>query len=215
MVGAAPYVHMKSLTQLANGVLCGLAIDDVQVYRNFYKTCADNTCRWKECTANPLGLSELPGFNPTGNPLPPNATALDPGYFSLGHINNRLIAIDANCLDGAWYSDDTGANWAQCQGLPNNVPLLCIASPFEQVCLIGTDGSGLYIFNQHTQKFELNNNGLGKDLKVRSIAFKENIFKNTTSEQFVFIATDQGIYQSKDGGYNWTLTIPGNYVALY
>ena len=212
-------VTMTSLTQLANGILCGLAYDGDQFHvRNFYKSCEDDaTCRWTETTANPDGSSTLPMYNTGGTPLPPTLTGAitTPGYFTLGHLNNRLIAVDSKCSDGAWYSDDTGRNWTQYQGLPTNVSLLCIASPFEQVCLVGTDSAGLYILNTNTNKFELNNNGLASNLKVRSIAFKENIYKNNTTSRYVYIATDQGIFQSTDGGHNWVQTIKGNYVSLY
>jgi hypothetical protein len=184
--------------------------------RNFYKKCADdNTCSWMENTANPDGIGTIFQYNLTGNPLPPYSASPTPGYFSLGHFNNRLIAIDNMCTNGAWYSDDMGRNWKQFTGLPTNVPLLCVASPFDQTCLIGTDSAGLYMLNLNTNTFELNVNGLGSHLKVRSIAFKENIYKNNTAQQYVYIATDQGIYQSTDAGHNWVKTITGNFVALY
>lgn len=218
-VGIMP-VAMWSLTQLANGVLCGLAYDKdlplddpANVPRNFYKTCAGDICRWTECTSNPDGYLNLPQYYLDGVHLPNTAPSY--GHYSLGHFNNRLIAIDGKCTNGAWYSDDTGRHWTQYQGLPTNVPLLCIAAPFEETCLIGTDSAGLYMLNLNTDRWELNTNGLEKYLKVRSISFKENVFKNGTAQRYVYIATDKGIYQSADGGHNWTRTIPGNYVAIY
>ena len=215
-IGTLP-VMMTSLTQLANGTLCGLAYDPDMIHvRNFYKKCADDaTCSWMENTANPDAVPSIFQYNLTGTPLPPYLASPTQGYFSLGHFNNRLIAIDNKCSNGGWYSDDMGRNWKQFTGLPTNVPLLCVASPFEQVCLVGTDSAGLYMLDLNTNTFVPNNNGLGKYLKVRNIAFKENIYKNTTSKRYVYLATDQGIYQSTDGGHNWVMTIPGNFVTIY
>ncbi len=221
-VGYMP-VNMISYTRLSNGVLAGLALNrnlnssgvlDTIHFRNFYKTCPaydDYNCRWFETTGSGIGA---PG-DTTGVPLPPNRTDTMPGFFTLGHYNNRLIAIDQMCYNGAWYSDDTGRTWSKYPGLPANIPLLCIASPFEQVCLIGTYGAGLYILNVNTQSFQQNNNGLGKNLIVRSIAFKENIYKNGVKKRYIYLATSNGIYQSSDDGINWVMTIPGNYVSVY
>lgn len=216
-VGILP-VRMTSLTRLANGVVCGLAFDadptnpDSSQTRNFYRACKD--CVWRETTANPTTYANLPMYNTGGNPLPQPLTGANPNYFTLGHFNNRLIAIDSKCEYGGWYSDDTGLNWYQCPGLPT-IPLLCIASPFEQICLVGTDGAGLYVYNSNTGIFEQNLNGLASNLKIRSIAAKEDVFKNKTSRRYVYLATDKGMFQSTDGGHNWVLTAPGNYIACY
>jgi len=183
-----------------------LAGYDPTLNRNFYLT---KGLFWRESTGDASGSP----YNISGTPLP------DSGHYYLGHINSRLIAISpmGNCtVTPALYSDDTGRNWKPYSGLPSN-PLLCIASPFEEVCLIGTDSAGLYILNQNTGTTwqQETNNGLGTNLVVRSIAYKQNIYKNGTIKKYVFLATNQGIYMSTDLGNNWTLTIPGNYVAIY
>lgn len=220
-VGQVP-VRMKSLTMLANGTLCGLAYsapvpNDTVHHRNFVRKGKDDAVyenRWKEVTANPDGISYIYGGNSSGTPLPPYGSMTDIGFFHLGHLNNRLIAIDATCNYGAWYSDDEGANWQKYSGIPDNTSLLCIDAPFEEVCLIGTSGKGLYILNTHTGMWEPNNKGLASNLTVRDIAAKSNIYKNGTVRKFIYIATDKGIYESADGGRNWTLAFPGNYVAV-
>ncbi len=218
-VGILP-VYMYSFTQLKNGYLCGAAFETPGVMtstrryvRNFYKTAKDQI--WEEVTANPDGVNSLPHTNTSGTPLPPHNSNPSTAFFTLGHYNNRLIAIDNMGFNGAWYSDDFGANWAQFNGLPIGRPLHCISAPFEEVCLIGTDSAGLYIYNVNTGLWQQNNNGLDKNLIVRNIAFKENIFKNGTVAKYIFLATNRGIFQSTDGGNNWLLTIPGNYVSVY
>lgn len=218
--GAPPYtISMTSLTQLTDGVLCGY---DTWHNRNFYKTQNDF---WKETTANPDSAN--PAYQHIGNVvhyagigLPHNTTraaVIDTtARYSLGHYNNRLIAIDnKNCSgNGAYYSDDTGKNWTQYLGLPSK-PLLCIASPFEEVCLIGTDSAGLYVLNNNTGLWQSDNNGLGNNLIVRNIAFKETYYKDGSILKYVFLATNKGIYMSTDVGANWTLAIPGNFINVY
>ena len=153
-------------------------------------------------------------------PFPPSLDT-SKGWFSLGHINNRAILIDnkgtamTNGFSAAYYSDDNGLNWSAYTGLPANTPITCIASPFEQVCLVGTDGKGVYLLNPNTNSFQPSNNGLPSNVTVRNIAFKQNVYKNGTVQQYVYLATNQGIYQSADLGADWVLTIPGNYVTIY
>ncbi len=220
-VGVLP-VRMISYTRLTNGVLCGLAVShvvqptssilDTTNFRCFYKTCGTDDCKWMETTDR----DQYGALKTTSStPLPPYTTYPDTGFFSLGHFNDRLIAIDQTCHNGAFYSDDTGRSWKKYAGLPVGTPLLCVGSPFEQVCLIGTLGRGLYIYNPNTQSFQPNNAGLTSDLIVRSITWKENYYKNKTKKRFVYIATNKGIFQSVDDGINWVQTIPGNYVAIY
>jgi len=213
-------INITSFTMLKDQVLCGY---DGMHNRNFYKT---PDILWKEVTSVPTADSSSyviatgrPHYNglrlPHHNPAmaaPVDTTA----RYSYGHYNNRLIAIDQiNCSgNGAYYSDDTGRNWYQYSGLPNK-PLMCIASPFEEVCFIGTDSAGLWVLNNNTTSWTQANNGLGTNLVVRNIAFKENIYKDASVKKFVFLATNKGIYMSSDLGANWTMTIPGNFVTIY
>ena len=185
-------IKITSFTLLKNAEL--IAFDAIQrktMYRPQLTT-------WWEATLMPT------------TPLP-----AAPSFFSIGHLNNRIIAIDNYGTNGAWYSDDLGNNWYPYTGLPANTPLTCIASPFEQICLVGTDGKGLYLLNPNTNSFQSNTGGLGSDIIVRNIAFKENIFKNGTKQQYVYLATNQGIYQSTDMGINWVKTVSGNFVNIY
>lgn len=211
-------ISMTSFTLLTNNVLCGY---DAVHNRNFYKM---KGTYWFEVTANPDSFTTPYIGSPrnhTGITLPYcfRPPASDPGqaWYSYGHLNNRLIAIDnRNCQGGGGYwSDDTGRNWTRYAGLPD-APLLCVSSPFEEICLVGTHGAGLYELNTNTGAFQQQtNNGLGTNIVVRNIAAKENVYKNGKHEKFVYLATNQGIYQSTDGGHKWTKTIPGNFVTIY
>ena len=216
--GPYPYLSITTMTLMPNGVLAGY---DSRHNRNFYRT---KTTFFYECTANPDTVSGFYNYgapyNHSGNHLPyndSNSTPIQTGArYSLGHYNNQLIAIDQNNCHtyGAYYSDDTGRNWAPMTGLPN-YPLLCVESPFEEVCLVGTAGAGLYILNTNTHTWQANNNGLASNLTVRSIVGKQRTYKNGKTVAYIFLATDAGIYQSLDGANTWTLTMPGNFTAIY
>ena len=182
-------IHVNSFTVLKNGTL--IAHDTGN--RMFYRTSIAN--RWEE-TAN-------------ATPLPTT------GFYSIGHLNNQIIAIDTKGFNGAYYSNDMGANWYPYSGLPAGRPLLSISSPFEQLCFVGTDSAGLYVLNPGTNVFQQANAGLSATMVVRGITFKENVFKNDTHQQYVYLATNQGIFQSSDMGNNWVKTIPGNFVTIY
>ncbi len=189
-------MKVSSFTLLENGTLIALGGSTKQ---GLYRT--GLTQRWEEMhSAVSPDTLDLPGI---------------PSFYSLGHINNRIIAIDNYGASGASYSDDLGTTWRQYAGVPANTPLISIASPFEQICLVGTDSMGLYVINNNTNSFEQVSFGLGTNLVVRSIAFKENVFKSGKKQQYVYLATNQGIYQSTDLGHNWTKTINGNFVAVY
>ena len=208
-VGALP-VSTVSFTRLTSGAVAALAIEDPYVpggtiyYRNFYKTDTPGRDQWKETTGGSKGAPR----DMSGTPLPQS------GFFSLGHINNRLIAIDGTCINGAYFSDDTGRTWTQYTGIPTTISLLSICSPFEETCLIGSS-NGLYVLNNNTGSFALNNNGLTAGIRVNGITYKENVFKNGVIQKFVYLATNHGIYQSQDGGNNWVMTIPGNFTTIY
>lgn len=206
-----PPVRASTFTFLANGTLLAY---DARLNRNMYKT---NETFWKESTGNPAGLWGVGSpIDQTGRPLP-HVSPINPAdssWFSYGHLNNRAIAIDAKGYNGAWYSDDNGRNWSKYSGLPANLPLLCINSPFEELCLVGT-ANGLYKLNTNTGTFEQSNRGLEGNIIIRSITHKRNIYKNGTVQKYVYLATNQGIYQSTDMGGNWVRTVPGNYVAIY
>jgi len=197
-------INCTSFTELnGNGVLVAY---DAHHNRVFYRTPPFSTAnRWKESIRfNNDTLPDNPSLLTTGN-----------GFFFFGHLNGQLIAVDAKGSHGGYYSNDTGKSWATISGLPANVPLLCISSPFEQTCLVGTDSAGVYLYNANTGSFMPSNNGLPKNSIVWGITFKENFYKNSTNIQYIYLATNSGIYVSVDGGLDWTQTIKGNFTAIY
>ena len=218
-------VRITSFAKLKHDTLC--AYDAIH-NRNFYRT---KDVGWFEVTGK-TGPYAFPNYGDpsdatTASPLPAayrtmsvTATNELPGedstyeHFFYGHYNNRLIAVCGKGDQGAYYSDDLGHNWTHYMGLPANTPLYCISAPFEQVCLIGS-ANGLYILNVNTGEWQQNNKGLASNIVVRNIAYKENFYKNGTSQKYIYLATNKGIYQSKDMGANWLMTIPGSFTAVY
>lgn len=184
------HFRVNSFTVLKNGTLIAHDTNN----NIFYRT--NIASRWEESA-------------PAVSPLP--AT----GYFSIGHLNNQLIAIDTKGYNGAYYSNDMGVNWYAYSGLPVGRPLLAISSPFEQLCFVGTDSAGLYVLNPGTNVFQQANAGLSSTMVINGISFKENVFKNGTIQQYLYLATNKGIFQSSDMGNNWVKTIPGNFVTIY
>jgi hypothetical protein len=191
-ISLTPYPTATSMTWLPKNYL--YCYDGIH-QRYFYRTDTFNWTKFEEvyCTT----------------PLPTT------GFFSIGHINNEIIAIDNTGQNGAWYSDDLGANWYQFSGLPANTPLLCVTSPFEETCLIGTDSAGLFSLNANTHTFQADNHGLPNNCVVFNIAQKENFYKNGTTQKLVYLASNKGLYVSHDLGFNWTLVVKGNYTCVY
>lgn len=175
-------VSITSYTELANGTLVGY--DGVN-NRTFIKHGKYNNA-WQENTGS-------------SNQLPSG------GRFTITHSGNDIVAVDYTGANGAWYSKDQGQDWFQYSGLPNT-PLLSVAAPFDQTILIGTK---VGIFRLINGSFMLSNNGLGNNTVVYGIVAKENIYVNVvTPQQYVFLATNNGLYVSKDLGKNWILDQP-------
>jgi len=143
----------------------------------------------------------------TINPLPAG------GQFALGHYNNTIVLVDRTGLNGAWYSQNSGVDWfPYSTGLPK-VPLNVAFAPFGSTLLVGTDSNG--VFALQGSGFVSANGGLDIGTTVRSIVAKENIYVNGVSVQFVYMATNKGIFRSQDLGQNWIPVRLGNYYSVY
>ncbi len=190
--GISGTITVTSFTQLANNNM--VAYDFVH-NRIFIR--ANIAQKWYETT----------GSN--------SATNLPAGSeFFVSHFANTIIAVDQSGLHGAYYSTDLGKTWTAYKGLPST-SLLSVAAPFDQVLLVGTDSYGVYQLGADNV-FHASNNGLGSAIVVNGIVAKQNILKSVTApQQYVFLATNQGLYRSDDLGSNWIKVQTGNIVALY
>lgn len=183
-------VVITSYTQLANGLV--LAFDHINT-RIFQKTGKNDA--WTE---NQM-ITALPKT----------------GKFFISHILNTVVAGDSTGTNGVWYSNDNGVNWAQYTGLPTGAQVMCMLAPFDRALLVGTSAYGVYRLPLNGTAFEPSSDGLNATINVRGIAAKNDLYKNDQVAEYVYLATDFGLYRSMDIGRNWILMRRGNYIACY
>lgn len=140
-------------------------------------------------------------------------TPLPTGSYHLSHINNALVAADVTGGNGIYFSNNGGADWVQYTGMPTNQEIFAVNAPFEQVLLAGCDSAGIFRLNGNT--FVPSNNGLAPFTKVYGIVGKQDMYKNDKIIQYVYIATNNGLFRSEDLGQNWTLVRAGDFRAIY
>jgi hypothetical protein len=185
---------VTSYTQLEDGTL--IAFSDVG--RTVY-TKSSTTTPWV-----PVAGSGLP----TG------------GKFFVSHLKNMIVAADCQGGTGdVYYSSNHGLSWQKFNGLPP-VNILSMTPAFEQALIVGTDGEGIYRLTISGATFLSANTGIGAHAKVTGLTEKYNQYKNGQIKQYVYAATDKGLYRSEDLGLNWvqiiSTTLPAtNFTAVY
>ena len=136
------------------------------------------------------------------------------GKFFIASFKNKLVLADSTGANGVWYSDNEGQNWAQYNGIPGDAYINCMRSAFGQVLLVGTAQYGVFrVTNGNT--FTSVNSGLETNANVRNLTAKDDIYKNEQIVQYIYAATDKGIFRSVDLGENWINVRPGNFVLIY
>lgn len=145
---------------------------------------------------------------------------VDGTAFFLTSNNNTLYLTDHNSIGGVWYSEDEGLHWTRIgqNALPMNHHWNCAASPNGgRTFLVGTDSMG--VFRADNGNFVSATVGLEKNTTVYSMTVKRNIYKNDVTRNYVFIATNIGIFRSEDYGQTWDKMsfgpYDGKYVAAY
>lgn len=145
---------------------------------------------------------------------------VDGTAFFLTSNNNTLYLTDHNGIGGVWYSEDEGLHWTRIgqNQLPMNHHWNCAASPNGgKTFLVGTDSMG--VFRADNGNFVSATVGLEKNTTVYSMAVKRNTYKNDVTRNYVFIATNIGIFRSEDNGLTWDKMsfgpYDGKYVAAY
>ena len=175
-------LSMQSFTQLKNGELYAMDNNGPQLFVKKLQTDA---------------------FKQVTMVVPPPA-----GRYYLSHFNNALIAVDQTGAGGIYYSNDGGLNWTTYAGTYNNQEVFSVVAPLDQVLLAGTDSAG--ILRLVGDSFQPSNNGLQPFTKVYGIVGKQDTYKNDAIRQYIYIATNNGVFRSEDLGQNWTLVRPGD-----
>ena len=184
----APFSRITSLAILSNGHM--FAYDYVA---NLLFVKNERDAFWKQVT-----ISDLPAG----------------GKFFLASFNNKLVLADSTGVNGVWYSENEGKNWAKYNGIPDGAYINCMRSAFGQVLLVGTAQYGIFSVTNGNQ-FKQVNNGLESGANIRNLTAKDDIYKNEEIKQYVYAATDKGLFRSVDLGENWIMVKPGNYVLVY
>lgn len=132
--------------------------------------------------------------------------------FYLSHIGNTVVAADYGSRQGVFYSTDEGVTFKKYSGVPNDIMIYDTRAAFDKLML--ATSKGIYLYGDNNS-FTLSNTGLDVKTVAYSIATKENVYKNGVVKNFVFIATNTGIYRSEDKGLTWVKAKPGDYRIVY
>jgi hypothetical protein len=190
LVGNLPSISVTSFTLLADGTLIGFDHTNSRIFKR-----SGRNGQWQE-------TSPISGL-PTG------------GKFFLSHVNNTVVLGDSTGTNGVWFSTDFGATWAQYTNLPQGAQVTCMVAPFERLLLIGTSSHGIYMAPLNSSQLQNVSAGLNQTINVRALSAKSDFYKNNQVIEYVYAATDFGLYRSMDIGRNWILVRKGNYVSVY
>lgn len=165
--------HPASLAQLANGNVFAWDNKDTAL---FISTAGGSPWTWVNSTTRPPTRSSF-----------------------LTRFGNTLVLTDT-LGSKAYYSSDNGGSWNIYPGLPATM-LNAAYAPFDNTLLIGTSGEGVY--RLESSIMVPSNNGLDIGTSVYGFTAKEDIYKNGTHKQYVYLVSNTGLYRSEDLGKNW------------
>lgn len=128
--------------------------------------------------------------------------------YYLFSANNNLYMADYNGIGGVWMSNDEARTWTRLvsnQTLPNGIKFTGAVAPYgDMVTVIATEDKGIFRSDE-TGTFQ-KTTGLPTGTKVKSLAKKINVYKNSSVKIYVYAATSNGIYRSEDGGKSWFIS---------
>jgi len=144
---------------------------------------------------------------------------VDYGDYFLTTNGTALYLTDYGGKQSSWHSEDNGVHWGRYSraGLPRGRKQYSAAQATGGPLLTGVDSGGVY--RVEGDRFVPSNGGLEINTTVYRIVVKKNIYKNDVVNEFVYIATNTGIYRSEDKGFNWDKMsfeqFDGIYRAMY
>lgn len=170
---------ITSFAKLDNGTV--IAFDDVsrKVYRK-----PDLGTKWQ--AAKSTGL--------------PSAGA---GRMYIVNQANNILAIKTGDAtdNNIWRSTDGGDNFSMLPALGVD-DMTCAIAAFDKVIVAGTRENGIFRLSGQN-KWEQSTNGLVEGIRINAITYKTNKFKGEKEGQYIFIATNKGVFRSDDLGQSW------------
>lgn len=169
-----------------------------------YAVAFDENTKIAYLTDNPVSSRWAPG-----SAVSSSSTSL---HYFVSHLANTILVF-GDTTD-IFYSTNHGGSWQKYGGIPAGTANLCAVAPFDQCVLVGTN-HGIYRLTVGQTNFVAANAGLPSNAIVRSLSAKYDYYKNGQSAQYVYAATDKGLYKSFNNGDNWTKVSDWDYSSLY
>ena len=175
---------ITSFARLANGVV--VAYDDA-TRKIFTKSALD--AKWQ-------------GRNSAGLPAPGQGKTY---IISKGNDIAVVMVNGDNTDNGIWVSGNEGDNFGKqpdiVDGANKVVDITCATGGFGKVLIAATDSNGIWRLGG--QGAWERTYGLKNGTKVHAIVSKHNVFKNESAREYIYAATNTGLYRSDDLGQNW------------
>jgi hypothetical protein len=158
---------------------------------------------------NPGGLTTTAFIAATAIGIP-TGTGAD---WAIAKNNNDLWMIDETGNTRPYISVNSGANFAGGTGLPlkkrvNMAKQIGASGDFY----VGTDSAGLFKLNGTA--FSKIGLGLPGNARIWDIVAKRNVFTTGSTKDYLFLATDSGLFMSENNGTDWKLVKEGAFVNV-
>lgn len=178
-----------SITQLSNGNMY-LMIDSALQYKKI------GSGQWQQVLANDtLDLKK------------------DTLTWYVAAAHDTLMAIDFSGKYGVMYSLDLGSTWANASGMPKSRKHLFGNSAFgSEHFYVGLDSGGLYRLEGGS--FTACGAGMPWYAKVSYAEGKRVVYRTDRVRNYLFCATDHGLFISETNGLDWKLKYDGKYSTL-
>jgi hypothetical protein len=142
-------------------------------------------------------------------------TDLGEYYLSTNATGTSLFLADYDGKQHVWHSEDGGAFWYPYYRtrMPVGKKVFATAQANGGPWLVGTDSAGVY--RAEGDYMVPSSGGLESNTSVYSMVVKRNIYKNDVVNEYIFIATNNGIYRSEDKGYTWDKMTFNTFERIY
>lgn len=131
----------------------------------------------------------------------------------ISHSHDSLIAIDYFGKNGVYYSTDGALNWNPCKGMPKNRRILFGNQALNGTFYIGYDSLGMYRLDG--ENFKATGAGIPWYAKVSYVTGKRVVYRTGEVRNYLFCATDHGLYISETNGLDWRLHKQGSFSTLH